>query len=281
MELIEFAQKYCTVMFSGIDDAYIKELHPFQIDFLNSLQKYRFTHTTKSRQVMGLGSMIAIYCAWFLLFHVGDDQKPGTIVLGSSKYELACELLKKVQVILDAYMRDNPNVKQVLNNKRKKSMDNNNLAIAISTTVPSLCSLSVNVAIIDEAAYCSDLEEFYKAILPIFSANSGSLHLVSTPNGFDYFNTLKTSNFHVQQYHYSLNPSAKHRVEQLRKTLSKEYFDQDMELKIFNQNHTSKDKILQFRIDNQMLSQLNERLLTVDLSISDYIRGLIKKDLSS
>lgn len=282
MELIEFAQKYCTVIFSGIDDDKIKSLHPFQIEYLKSLQEHRFTHTTKSRQILGFSTMLAIYTAWFLLFF--KSKKPGCIGIMSQKREMACEILMKAQVILDSYKLEHPEITQLINNMAKKQLDNKNTAIAMNGSPTSLCSVNVDVLIIDEAAYL-DLEEVMKAALPIV-AGHGCLHLISSPNGLSYFYKIKMDDnnaYYKQNYHYSLNTSANNRIEELRRLMPKDLWRQDMELEFFNLQPATKpkDKILQFRIDNAMLSQLNERLLNVDLSLSDYIRSLIRKDLNS
>jgi uncharacterized protein YxeA len=280
MELIEFAKEYCTVIFSGINNSNIKTLYPFQIEYLKSLQNNRFTHTTKSRQVLGMSTILAIYCAWFLLFY--KNEKPGLIAIISPKRESSCNLLSKVQVIIDAYIAKHSNISQIKNVRAKKQLSNNNMAIAIGNTVDGLCSFSTDVIVIDDAAYIPDLKEIIAAALPSLIKH-GQIHLNSTPNGINHFYEIKMDNdnhFFKQDYHYSLNPSAKQFVEQMKKSIySQNHWDQEMELKFVPSNSTPKDKILQFRIDNQMLSQLNERLLTIDLSLSDYIRGLIKQDL--
>jgi hypothetical protein len=158
-------------------------LRDFQEEILISFKNNKYNILMASRQT-GKSVTSAIYILWFLLFHA---EKTALIV--ADNFTTTRELIDKFRIGLDNlpfFMK--PGIKHV--NSGNIKFDNDSRIVARTTTKKSGIGLSVNLLYMDEFAHIneSNLNDFYKAILPTITADpNAKVIITSTPNGKNKF----------------------------------------------------------------------------------------------
>jgi hypothetical protein len=184
-DLLYFAWNYCMIQTdSGVQ--LIKDaggLRDFQEEILLSFKENKYNILMASRQV-GKSVTSAIYILWFLLFHA---EKTALIV--ADNFTTTRELIDKFRIGLDNlpfFMK--PGIKHI--NSGNIKFDSDSRIVARTTTKKSGIGLSVNLLYMDEFAHIneSNLNDFYKAILPTITADpNAKVIITSTPNGKNKF----------------------------------------------------------------------------------------------
>lgn len=182
---IYWALHYCKIQTSDgvqlIKDA--GGLRDFQEQIIQSFAANKFNILMASRQT-GKSVTSALFILWFLLFHA---EKTALIV--ADNFTTTRELMDKFRICLDGlpfFMK--PGIKHI--NSGNIKFDNDSRIVGRTTTKKSGIGLTVNLLYIDEFAHIneSNLDEFYRAILPTITADpSAKVIISSTPNGKNKF----------------------------------------------------------------------------------------------
>lgn len=142
-------------------------------------------HRFYANGILGHNSVTsALFILWFLLFHA---EKTALIV--ADNFTTTRELMDKFRICLDGlpfFMK--PGIKHI--NSGNIKFDNDSRIVGRTTTKKSGIGLTVNLLYIDEFAHIneSNLDEFYRAILPTITADpSAKVIISSTPNGKNKF----------------------------------------------------------------------------------------------
>jgi hypothetical protein len=184
-DLLYFAWNYCHIQ-TGDGVQLVKDaggLRDFQEEILKSFKANKFNILMASRQT-GKSVTSAIYILWFLLFH---SEKTALIV--ADNFTTTRELIDKFRIGLDNlpfFMK--PGIKHI--NSGNIKFDSDSRIVARTTTKKSGIGLSVNLLYMDEFAHIneSNLNDFYKAILPTITADPEAKAIItSTPNGKNKF----------------------------------------------------------------------------------------------
>lgn len=185
LDLLYFAWNYCKIQ-TGDGIQLVKDaggLRDFQEEILQSFKANKFNILMASRQT-GKSVTSAIFILWFLLFH---SEKTALIV--ADNFTTTRELIDKFRIGLDGlpfFMK--PGIKHI--NSGNIKFDNDSRVVARTTTKKSGIGLSVNLLYMDEFAHIneSNLNDFYKAILPTITADPEAKAIItSTPNGKNKF----------------------------------------------------------------------------------------------
>jgi hypothetical protein len=168
LDLLYFAWNYCNIQ-TGDGIQLVKDaggLRDFQEEILESFKANKFNILMASRQT-GKSVTSAIFILWFLLFH---SEKTALIV--ADNFTTTRELIDKFRIGLDGlpfFMK--PGIKHI--NSGNIKFDNDSRVVARTTTKKSGIGLSVNLLYMDEFAHIneSNLNDFYKAILPTITAD--------------------------------------------------------------------------------------------------------------
>jgi len=282
MNIIEFSEKY-SVFYNPLKGLYERgvELQQYEKDFLNNLSDNRFTIDLQSRQ-MNITTLMSVYSAYNLIY--GNDDR--TIYL-ANKIDMGYHFNELVRNILYYYCETNELDYEKfcnINNKNKIEINDNILIVRLATP-DTFRGFSVNRILIDQAAFIEPLERMFAALITSLYSGGGC-HLVSTPNGTNFFHSLYFGNnaFKKSKYHYSLNPKRfnPEKLEHLKRSMSYDsnIWAQEMEME-FIQYKTGKGRNLQVRVDEETYFKLISRIHELNVNTSDYIRNLIEKDLQS
>jgi hypothetical protein len=182
---VYWAYNYCMIQTADgvqlIKDA--GGLRDFQEQIIHSFKANKFNILMASRQT-GKSVTSALFILWFLLFHA---EKTALIV--ADNFTTTRELMDKFRICLDGlpfFMK--PGIKHI--NSGNIKFDNDSRIVGRTTTKKSGIGLTVNLLYIDEFAHIneSNLDEFYRAILPTITADpSAKVIISSTPNGKNKF----------------------------------------------------------------------------------------------
>jgi len=278
MDLIKFAERY-RVYNNPIEGRleYGGKLLTYQSDFLDSLVENRFTISLASRQ-MTMTTLLATYIAHTLIF--GTEEK---LIYISPKLDQSRYFVNIVRDILAKYINENPDTVVITNTtKLELFLSNGNRIKAMSSSTDSMRGYSVTKVFIDQAAFIRNLEDIYSAIMSSLATN-GCLHMVTTPNGLNFFASLylNQSSFLTRRYRYTLNPikfTPQH-IKQLRNDIDERIWQQEMELEFVT--NAPFDYLIQCRVKEDIFTGINQRLILKKESMSNYLRGLIQDDLKN
>lgn len=277
MTLIDFAQKYIKSFYSPISP--ITGLYPYQIDYLKSLQDNRFTHTTQARQ-MGITTTLILYAAWQLTHH-------SNITLGwaSNSLENSNNSLTRIKEIINHYINDN-DISIIIdrNTKQELTLSNGSRLFSIGSAPDAFRSRSVDIVIIDSAAFIRNLNEIYSVIVSSIPAQpNSSIHMTSTPNGFNFYHRIlmEDNMFYKQVIPYYFNEKYGDKwAKSMRSTIGDRIFQQECVAEYLDYERVpSESKIVPVRIDGDTMGLIYQKLIDLDINISTYIRSLIKNNL--
>lgn len=160
------------------------ELYKFQEDTIKLFLKHHFIVTLKSRQV-GMSTLVQAICLWCALNYVNFN-----VLILSAGNRNATSFLSKIKYMYDNLPSDQFKLKLTVNNKQSIEFENGSKIAAIPATRNSALGESINLLIIDEAAFINNIESVYQGSYPTLSRAFKSMHgkpygtiVISTPNG--------------------------------------------------------------------------------------------------
>ena len=155
------------------------KLHTCQKRVIRKMRDNRFFILLASRQI-GKSTIMTIYMLWYACFM--NDQR---ILLVANKESTAIEIFQRVRMAfeeLPIWLK--PGVKEY--GKTSMTLDNGSRIGITTTTGTAARGQSVNLLIIDEAAFIEThlIEEFWKSVFPIITSSKKSkIFICSTANG--------------------------------------------------------------------------------------------------
>lgn len=285
MNIIDFAEQYNThydiLKGKWVVGGYHQQ---FEKDFLQQLNDNKFTTSLFSRQMYS-STLMATFIAYSMIFN------KKVIAVFGPRLANSNELVSKVKLVIKKYIEKNPpNIDEddasntidiFVDNKQSITLNNGSMVRAFSSKSP-VCSLSVDMIFIDQAAFIPNLRELYGASVPALKTGGG-IHMVSNPNGVEHFCQIYNSDSNVfvkGRYHYSLNSrySSPEWLESMKEILPEDIWRRELELEFFCVNRP-KNQMIQFRLTTELHDKLFIKAHEKKISISDYLRQLIDKDL--
>lgn len=177
---IYFAEKYMKIV--SVDKGLITiPLYDYQKDIISTAKDNRFTVAECSRQ-SGKTTAITVLVLWYIIFHPNK-----TVAILANKADTAREILSRIQL---AYEHLPKWLQQgvIEWNKGSFVLENGSRVLAAATSSNNIRGFSINMLIIDEAAFIDGWDEFFTSVFPtISSGESTKLVLVSTVNGLNHF----------------------------------------------------------------------------------------------
>jgi hypothetical protein len=290
MDINEFIEKHRT----GVDiikgTRGLFEYYPFEREVISGVHNNQYTIIKKSRQ-MHLTTMLAAYVAWFMIFN--ENSEKSEIVYCANKLDSSKRFVDYVRSILYDYYGEEFTDKKLTNNKTEIKLKNGNSIRSHSSSVDSMRGRNLEktyMYIFDEAAYNPSLGNFLTQLDVLKLRYNFKIVLGSTPNGFEYFHRLwdgshKGENkYHPIDLPYHKHPKRDEKwVEEMRKLLYNDILFNQEVLGLFIQPKAKKNKsnLIQFRVSDDIMNQIGLKLIEKDVTISNYLRDLIQKDIAS
>lgn len=266
------------------------ELYDFQLDLLESIKDTGFDLIVKSTQ-MGVTNLLALYIAWLAIFD--EDKRIG---LMSSNRDAGSRLLEGVVQILKNY-----SIKEYFDfdkeftssSKYKLQLKNGNSLGVLSPGPDSLRGMRIHKLIIDEAAYIKKLSEILKYSTTMFAIQESKIILASSPKRNSHFNKMVLNYEEDKSIKEDKNISLNYLPWNLHPNRDKEWFEkqciilglrqelinEELNCVVTSDEHEQKNKTISLRLTNKWLIDIKTKIGD-ELSISDYIRSLIEKDLN-
>ena len=204
--------------------------YPYQDDLLDDFNDFRFNIILKARQ-LGISTICAAYCVWFLLFH-----KEKNILVLATKLNTATNLVRKVKAIMKAlppWMRISD---IIVDNRTSFELSNGSIIKASSTSGDAGRSEALSLLVLDEAAHIEGMNNIWTAIYPTLSTGGRCIAL-STPNGVgNWFHKIYTeaeagdNEFHTVNLPWSIHPERDQAwFEKETRNMSKRQIAQELE----------------------------------------------------
>jgi hypothetical protein len=156
-------------------------LYDYQQEIITTVLNERFTVAECSRQ-SGKTTSITVFVLWYIIFNPNK-----TVAILANKAETAREILSRIQL---AYEHLPKWLQQgvIEWNKGSFELENGSRVLAAATSSNNIRGYSINLLIIDEAAFIDNWDEFFTSVFPtISSGTSTKLVLISTVNGLNHF----------------------------------------------------------------------------------------------
>jgi len=256
------------------------EMMEFEETFLNHIHNKNLSITKKSRQ-MHMSTLTAAYCAWKLIFSTDKN-----IAIICPKKEEANRFIENVKIILRNYSNDIFHWEDdfVKDNKSELRLSNGSSIKAFAANPNALRGYRFDLVIMDEVAFMKKAQDIWEELLHRFIDNP-KIILYSSTNGINFFYNVWSQavrgevDFAPLSFDYTDNPDYN----------NKEWYDDrckilgnqdaiDVELLgLFVQNKTPKSHRLNLRVKGELYEKMINK--TGSSNVSDYIRGLIEKDL--
>jgi hypothetical protein len=293
MDINEFIKKHR----KGIDVTRIDkgrvllEYYPFEEEVINGIHDNQYTIIKKSRQ-MHLTTILAAYVAWYMIFN--ENNEKSEIVYCSNRFDISKRFVTLVSAIIYDYYGEKYVDEKIVDKKTQLTLKNGNTIRVHSNNIDSMKGWSLlptHMYIFDEAAFLSNLDDFINTLDFVKPNDDIKVVVGSTPNGFEYFHRLWDGSVRSENKYYSIDlPYYKHPkrdekwAEEQRKILNFNdlQFNQEI-LGLFIQPQPkpkkNKTNLIQFRVSDEIMNQIGLKLIEKDVTISDYIRDLVKKDI--
>lgn len=174
-----FISKYTIMILPGVGELSAKCLYYFQKEILKDFTKYKKIVLTKTRQA-GLSTLTSLVFFWKITCF--NDQW-GVIISKDGKSSQ--DVLSKIKINLDRV----PlflNIKVDKNNVRGVELSNGSKIDSFARSKTSGRSCSPTICLLDECAFYQTqtiIDGIISSVVPALTKTSGSLWLVSTPNG--------------------------------------------------------------------------------------------------
>lgn len=290
MEIHDFIKKYLKgVDLLRVDEGIVPlEYQPFQKEVIDVLCNNKDVIIKKSRQ-MYLTTTLSIYVAYHMIFN--ENEKNKEILYCSHKLCISKRFIKKVDAILYDYYGEEYLKKKVTNQTTKIELDNGNTLRVFSATVDNFRGWgldNVHMTIFDEAAYIDKLKD---CLSLVSLENNMKIVLGSSPNGLEtFFNVWEgsyrqTNKFININLPYHKNPRydeewlenmkamLNHNDRVIREAIYAEFVLPEPKPK------KRKDNLIQFRVSDDVMNKIGLKLIEKDVTISQYLRQLIKEDI--
>lgn len=272
----------------------LQKITPFkyQESIIEEIHFLPKTFIASSRQ-MGITSLMCAYIAWYAIFN--HDK---TILIISPNLNGAQNILKNIKTILEHYKVNNIfdfDKDCLVNNKKELVLSNGCKIKARGASVDAGKGEAIHLLYVDQAAFMKNFEAIWMSIGMCLSALKDSKAIVaSTPNDDSFFNKIcldiksrysdesEYSNKmpHLLQLTWDMHPKrdkAWYDNQCRMVNNNKVLIDQELNCIINYKDKSSNDKTISLRISSDLLRKI--KLMIGDDSLSDYVRGLIEKDL--
>lgn len=180
---IHFAQNHMRVV--NVDRGLIQiDLYDYQKEIIETVLNNRFTVAECARQ-SGKTTSICAFVLWYIIFNPNVR-----VAILANKAETAREILSRIKL---AYEYLPPWLQHGVGkwNEGSFALENGSSVIASATSSSNIRGFSINMLIIDEAAFIEGWEEFFTSVFPtITSGKSTKVVLVSTVNGLNHFHQI-------------------------------------------------------------------------------------------
>jgi hypothetical protein len=261
--------------YSPVKDGYVEmDWTPKYQEILTSINEHRHTIILKKTRQTGLTNIMMLYAAYTLI--TGENK---TIMYVSNKYVISTYFITRLKNWLTEYGFDDLFTGK--NNKNQLDVGTNTI-IVTSATEDSMRGYSVDLLLVDEAAYINKLRDFLSASMVGLMPES-RIVIGSSPNGYEYFQTLwLLDNFNKHSLHWSdTTRFDKEWYEEMKRGYyNTKKFRQELDGEFFDVN-TDKTKTISLRVSKNLYNQIDRRLLVTGESTSDYLRRLIEEDINS
>lgn len=252
----------------------------FEKMITNLIIENRFSLIVKGRQ-MHITTLLACYAAWRIL--QGKD-----IIYASFKCHLSNHFIMLVKLYLDRV-----GVEYDIENKRRLKIIDGGQVVSISTSTGSK-GYECDDLIIDTASHIDNLQELFSATLPTLKTK-GKCIIASTPNGKgDFFHKLweesriGKNKFQSVRVTFEDNPRYDEDwLENMKRymNMNQRMIDQEIYAKFLDpspkkkRKKNNKNNLIQFRVNDDLYRKVCEKLIEKDISISQYMRELLLKDV--
>lgn len=290
MKNLEFAEKYGITFDPYENKISLINLYPYQKEILRDLEGYKFIAFQHSRQ-MGLTTMLVFHICNFLLH---NTNKNNLLCFKSSKTAINRDMINKVKNILAHYPPEGTSMAYLKNNQSSIKLANGNEFRIISDLHSLKLAKKGNhveeqdkdrpyALIVDNAAWVDKLD---RLVTDFLSIDINQIILVSNKrkvtNTFQDIFTKKENVFYQKSFIWKLNPKF---TDEWYSSMKKMFGDNlndfycEVDLIDVPQEVKTKDRIINVRLDDDTMNKLSLKLIEYDLSLSEYIRKLIKKDI--
>jgi hypothetical protein len=272
MGLKEFAKKVNGVGFKDMSNK-IYEAHN---DVYDMLEAHRHVQIVSSRQV-GVTNIMSNYCVNFL---VNNNSSRNVLYVAHSNSKQSTFFFKDISEKLRKYYGKQVYRDFVTKDKSSEIIVNGN-SLRLYSDV-NVKRDSLYGVIFDNFEFISGAESHYRDMIKLISSSPESRVIIcgKTP---EYLGVFKLKTIHWSEIEFF---DSKWR-ENMIKAIGNDAFDAEFNnlsptygrIKTEPINKPTKDKILQVRVDTDMYTSIAVHLMDKDLTLSDYIRGLIESDL--
>lgn len=160
------------------------DLYPFQEKLIKLFLLKHFIITLKSRQI-GMSTLVQSICLWSALHYSNYN-----ILIFSAGQRNASSFLDKIRKMYEYLPEDEWKLKLDVDNRQSLIFSNGSKIVAVPATRSASLGESINLLIIDEAAFIENVELVYQAGYPTLSRAFNSMKgkpfgiiIISTPNG--------------------------------------------------------------------------------------------------
>lgn len=193
---IYFAERYMKIV--NVDQGLITiKLYDYQKEIIETAKDNRFTVAECSRQ-SGKTTSITVLVLWYIIFN-----KNKNVAILANKGETAREILSRIQLAyehLPKWLQHGV----IEWNKGSFELENGSKVLAAATSSSAIRGFSVNLLLVDEAAFVENFDDFFAAVFPtISSGKTTKVILVSTVNGLNHFYKI-TYNAREKKNNYKL-----------------------------------------------------------------------------
>jgi hypothetical protein len=247
------------------------ELYDYQKDLIKTFEKERFIAVKHSRQI-GITTTLVSYVVDYILN--GNDK---TICLISNTKSNSVNLLNKIrcEITEEKFIKNNINEIILKNGNR----------IKVCSNIDGVRGYGIDLIVVDNAGFSNNLEKIIETVIPsIMSKIDSKIILISSNNRNSYFNKLFNSSniFYKKILHWDINPNHDNIwYEEMRLAIGDESkFKSEIDLIDEKEiNEKNKNRVITVRLNDDIINKISEKLIEKDLSLSEYIRELINKDI--
>lgn len=177
---IYFGETYMKIV--NVDEGLITiPLFDYQKEIILTAKDKRFTVAECSRQ-SGKTTAMTVFVLWYIIFNPNK-----TVAILANKADTAREILGRIQLAyehLPKWLQHGV----IEWNKGSFVLENGSRVLAAATSSNNIRGFSINLLIIDEAAFIDNWDTFFTSVFPtISSGQSTKIILVSTVNGLNHF----------------------------------------------------------------------------------------------
>ncbi|URC15127.1 terminase large subunit [Paraglaciecola Antarctic GD virus 1] len=177
-----FAREYCAIV--HVDFGTMK-INPreFQDDMLDVMTKNRFSQFLLSRQ-LGKTTIVGVFIAHYIVFN-----RDKNVACLAHKNKMAAEILTRIKKVIE-FLPDflQPGIEEW--NKGNVTFDNGCQVGAFASTDGGVRGESIAMLYVDECAFVTGFEEFWRGTWPVISSGRKSkVIMTSTPNGMNHYYT--------------------------------------------------------------------------------------------